>query len=363
MSEKEKLLDNLIKKSSKTEEEIEKLIENKLNELSGLISEEGAIYIIANDLGIRLDNENIKKTADYVKIDDIKEPKTPVSFECKVIRKYDKVTFSSNNNEGQVQSILVGDETGIVRVVFWHEKTSILENIQDGDILRIINAYTRENLRNERIEIHYGQYSDIEVNPQGLKIQVKEYKNLDLDFTEKKIEDLEENDKNVKISGLITDFDIPRFYLGCPECFKKVFQDEEIYKCAEHDEVIPKKIPIINAIIDDGTGTLTIVGFRDRAEQLCKMDSQAIISLSQDIEKYRSFSKQLIGSSIIIGGNIGLSNMTGEKQLIVNQVIDIKLKDVDETLKNKNSASDKKKSKNEKEEEDFDIEEIEIEDL
>lgn len=372
MTEKEKLLDNLAKKSSMSREELEKLVEDKVNELSGLVSDEGAIYIIANDLGIRLDSETPKKDADFVKIVDITEPKTPVSFACKVLKKYDKVTFSSSNSnsEGHVQSILVGDETGIVRVVFWHEKTSLLDNIQEGDILKIINAYTRENARSERIEIHYGQYSDIEVNPKGIDIQVKEFKSQDIDFAEKKVSELEEGARNVKVKGVVTDFDIPRFYLGCPECFKKVYQDEDTHKCAEHGEVKAMKIPIINIIIDDGTGSIQVVGFRDRAESICGgMSSDEVISLTEDVDKYRNFSKKIVGSGIILGGNIGISSMSGEKQLIVNQVLGIDMKTVDEIAKDLVSE-DSKKSKNENTKKskdansdiDFDIEEIDLDD-
>ena len=176
MSEKEKLLDNLVKKSGKKKEELSKLISEKVNELSGLISDEGAIYIIANELGVRLDSERPKKEANLVKIEEVTEPKTPVSLVCKVIRKYDRVSFSSKNGgEGSVQSILVGDESGIIRIVFWNDKTEILDNVHEGDVLKIINAYTKENNNSERIEIHYGQYSDVEVNPKGLKVELKEF--------------------------------------------------------------------------------------------------------------------------------------------------------------------------------------------
>jgi len=334
MSEKEKLLENLVEKSGKSKAELDSMISEKVNELSGLISDEGAIYIIANELGVRLEAERPKKDADFVKIDEINEPKTPVSFLCKVIRKYDLVTFSTEKNpEGRVQSLLVGDDTGITRVVFWGEKTDLLENIQDRDILKIISAYTKENSNQERIEVHYGQYSDIEVNPAGVKIELKEFTPQNIEATEKKISELEEGDKNIKISGLITDFEIPRFYLGCPECFKKVFQDDGKYECGVHKEVKALRIPIVNIILDDGESTLAIVGFRDRAENLTKLKDSEIIGLTEDIDKYKNFSKRMVGSKLEVVGNVGVSSMTGEKQLLVNQVLGIEIKSVDDIAK------------------------------
>ena len=331
MTEKETLLANLIKKSDKSETEVKKLIADKVNELSGLVSEEGAIYIIANELGIKLDSSKPKRELNQSKIEEIKEPKTPVSLVCKVIKKYDKVTFSSQSGtDGNVQSVLVGDDTGIIRVVFWNDKTELLENVVEGDILKIINAYTRENTNSERIEIHFGQYSDIEVNPKGVKIELKEFTPQDIEFTQKKVNELEEGNRNIKISGIVASFDIPRFYFGCPQCYKKVFQDDGTYKCAEHEEVKALKIPIVNVVIDDGTGSITLVGFRDRAESLTGIKTDEILKLSEDIDRYNDFSKKIVGSKLEVGGNVGLSSLTGDKQILTNQVMKLEIKDIEE---------------------------------
>lgn len=363
MTEKEKLIENLISKSGKSTEEISKLVADKVNELSGLVSEEGAIYIVANDLGIKLDAERPKKEADSMKIEDITEAKVPTSLTCKVIRKYDKVTFQSKSgSEGSVQSVLVGDESGIIRIVFWNEKTDVLENIQEGDILAIINAYTRENTNSERIEIHFGQYSDIEVNPEGVAITLPEFTPRDIEFKEKKVNEIEEGEKNIKINGIITDFDIPRFYVGCPECFKKVQQDDGKQECAQHGEVKANKIPIVNLIVDDGTGTITVVGFRDRAEELTGAKTEEVLSFTEDIDKYRSYCKKIVGAKVELGGNVGINSMTGDKQVMANQVLNLELKTVDEIVQDELAEEKQKKEATSDDDLDIDIEEIDFDD-
>lgn len=367
MTEKQKLLDNLIKKSEKSSDEINKLVADKVNELSGLVSEEGAIYIVANELGVRLEVEKPKKETSSTKIEKITEPKTPTSLDCKVIRKYDRVNFSSEKGtEGSVQSLLVGDETGIIRTVFWNDKVELLDNIHEGDILRIINAYTRENNNSERIEIHYGQYSDIEVNPEGVKIELKEYNPESIEFNEKKISDFEENERNVKLKGIITDFDIPRFYLACPHTFKKVFQDEGKYISPVHGEVEPIRVPIVNIVVDDGSSSIVAVGFRDRAESLTNAKSEEIISLSENVDKYRTFSKKMIGAQVELGGNVSLNQVTGEKQFMANQILGVEFKDIEEVAKEiadeSKSKEAKKKEKPKEEDLDLDIEEIDFDD-
>ena len=181
-----------------------------------------------------------------------------------------------------------------------------------------------------------------------------------IDFTAKKISEIEEGDRNIELEVTIADVDIPRFYLGCPQCFKKVFQDEDSQKCPEHGEVEATKVPIMNIIGDDGTGSLGLVAFRDRAEQLSKKSSEDIIGLTEDVDKYKLFSKQIIGAKAKLGGNVSTNNMTGEPQFLVNQVMEIELKEVSE----EEIEEEKKQeaSTMELDEDDLDIEEIDIDD-
>lgn len=377
MTEKEKLLKNLIEKTGKTADELNSRIREKVDELSGLISEEGAVYIIASEYGVKLDSERPKKEANLKKIDEITEAKEPVSVIGKIIKKYDKVTFVSKNGEGSVQSILIGDETGIIRTVFWYDKTDEIKDAKEGDVIKIVNAYTRENNQIQgRIEVHYGQYSNLELNPKGIEVELKEFEKGNFESTPKSISEINEGDKNIKITGIITDFDIPRFYFGCPDCFKKVMQDDGISKCAVHNEVKSIKIPIVNLKIDDSTGTVDIVGFRDRAENITKLNSKQIIELTEDIDKYRNFSKKMIGAKISFVGNVSISALSGENQILVNHVDSVEYTE-NEELENSQKSSEKKSNdtpikkdkkesekekKKEEEYDDLEIEEIDIDD-
>ncbi|MCA9487112.1 hypothetical protein H6501_04660 [Candidatus Woesearchaeota archaeon] len=370
MTEKEKLISSLSEQSGKSIKEVTSLIKEKVNELSGLVSEEGAIYILANEMGVRLENDKPKRDVTLVKIQEITEPKMPVSFVCKVLQKYSKVSFSSEKgSSGAVQSLLVGDESALIRVVFWNDKTEVLETVNEGDILKILNAYTRENNRDtSRLEVHFGQYSEIEVNPKGIVVESLAYSAAP-EFVHKSISELEEEQKNVKIKGVVTDFDIPRFYVGCPQCFRKVFADEDIHKCSEHGEVTAIKIPIVSAVVDDSTGNIVVVGFRDRAQQLMGMDAEEIIGLAEDMDKYKAFTKRIVGAKVELGGNISQSSVTGDKQLVVNSLLTIEMKSVDEIakelieeekIKGKTAAKKEESPKVEDDDDDLDIEEIDI---
>jgi len=383
MFDKEKILEELSKKSNKSIEDLEKMIKEKINELSGLISEEGAIHIIANELDVDLTENKPKKIVNLVKIEEIKEPKISVSFYGKVIRKYEEIVFSNSNTEGRVQSLLLGDDTGVIRVTFWNDKVDLLTDVKEGDVLKIVNAFSREN--QDRIEVNYGSYSDLEVNPEGIEIEVK-YEIPEPE--EKKISELKENDNNVKVSGIITDFDIPRFYIGCPNCFKKISQEEneegkKVSICSVHGEVEPYRVPIVNLRIDDGTGNLVLVGFRNNAEKLLNLSSDEIFKIIDNIEIYRALLKQILEKKVVVSGNVSLSSLTGDLQLVVNNVFENEFtpdKSIFEKEEKKDSEEKEKEDKNERKDDsnkknietdlnnksiddEIDLEEIDIDDI
>ena len=323
MESLDKLYETLSSKSSQEISYLKNLVEKKVKDLSGLVSEEGAIYIVANELGVKLEAKtqaSVPSSQDYVKIEQINQPNVSLNLASKVLKKYDLVEFTmKSGDKGQIQSVLVGDETGIIRVAFWGDKAELLQEVERDTILDIKNVYVRENTTTSRMELHFSQYSDLVVNPDYIQdIQVK---NVRPQSTPKLIEELELEDRNVSIKATIVDIDVPRFYLGCPHTFKKVFNDDGKYISPEHGEVDPIKIPITNVVVNDSSGTMSIVAFRDRAELLFSKSSEEIVKLAEDLESYREVSKNLVGSLVEVVGNVGENQMTGELQLIVNDVV------------------------------------------
>lgn len=87
----------------------------------------------------------------------------------KVLDIYDLRNFQSQNGEGKVQSISVGDQTGIIKVTIWNEQTDQIANLQLNDLIKITNCYTKINNYSQQLEINAGKYADISINPPELK--------------------------------------------------------------------------------------------------------------------------------------------------------------------------------------------------
>ncbi|MFC1686843.1 OB-fold nucleic acid binding domain-containing protein [Nanoarchaeota archaeon] len=186
--------DKIKKEKKLTEEEINERIKNKINELSGLISEEGAAHIIANELGIKIVEEEGR-----LKVKSIYSGMKNIEFLGKVVDKSEIREFNKGERSGKVGSFTIGDETGTIRAVCWNDQTDLLNKVNKDDLILIKSGYVKENNYNQK-ELHLNDRSKIEINPEGETIgEVK----IGLTYERKKISDLKEEDNQIEILGTI----------------------------------------------------------------------------------------------------------------------------------------------------------------
>ena len=139
-----------MEQSGLSEEEVKNKIKEKQEEFSNLISEEGAAYIIAKELGVELREE--KET----KIRDIK-PNTDVDVLGKVIKENKRV-FDTEKAKGVVQKIIIADETGVATLSLWNREIEKYD-VKPGDVLRI-RGFAKEGPFG--VEIKVGNYGLVE---------------------------------------------------------------------------------------------------------------------------------------------------------------------------------------------------------
>ena len=97
--------------------DIELRVEQKLKELQGLISKEGAAHIVANLLDVKL----FDSTPKILKINNLQEGLNSVTLTARIMNIYEIRSFQKNNQNRRVANILIGDETGTTRLVVWDE--------------------------------------------------------------------------------------------------------------------------------------------------------------------------------------------------------------------------------------------------
>jgi replication factor A1 len=166
-------LEDIIRKISEEsgldEGELRERIERKQKELGGLITMEGAAHIIANEVGINL-FEGISARPE-LKIENIIPGMNSVDVVGRVMRIFEPREFEKEDGtKGKVCSLILGDETGTIRTVFWGKDVNLIEDkkIEEGQILRIREGYTKENINGEP-ELHIGVRTRVIPNPKDVK--------------------------------------------------------------------------------------------------------------------------------------------------------------------------------------------------
>lgn len=77
--------------------------------------------------------------------------------------------FERKGRKSQVASILVGDESGVVRLVLWDAHANLLEKLRVNDVIKVENGYVRKGLGGA-LELHLGWMGRVLLNPKNAEI-------------------------------------------------------------------------------------------------------------------------------------------------------------------------------------------------
>lgn len=307
----DKIIERIKQEKGVSEAEISSKIEKKLTQLSGLISKEGAAHIVANEYGVKL----FESVQGKMKIENILSGMRSVETVGKVQRLFELREFDTGERKGKVANLIIGDETGTIRIVLWNDQAEKINDMKEGDIIKIVGSYVREN--QGRKELHLNDRSRIIINPEGESIgEVKQFTT-----TRKDIRGLQENDQNTEILGTIVQvFDL-RFFEICPECSKRArLKDENSFMCEQHGAVTPKYSYVLNFFIDDGTENIRSVCFRNQAERLLNMSEEEVIGLRENPEKLQQIKDSLLGNIVKLVGRVTKNQMFDRLEFIAQLV-------------------------------------------
>ncbi len=158
----------LEKKRDMSREELIRRIEEKKKHarVSEAYREVWAVFSVANELGIRLEEVSLEKE---IKIGSIVSGLTSVSTRGRVIAILEPKEVESADGRILITRAIIGDSSGWGYLYLWREKANLLRElgINVGDVVRVVRAYSKEG-RLGTIEIHLGNagsMSKIEDSP------------------------------------------------------------------------------------------------------------------------------------------------------------------------------------------------------
>lgn len=303
------------------ETEVHGRVKEKLQQLSDLISKEGAAHIVANELGVKV-YEIPKNLGRRITVSELNPAFKGVEMLVKVLKVNEVRTFKTAAREGRVLNLLVGDESGTCRLVLWDEKQikEVEEGfIKEGMTLKIINCYVRDNTFGGK-EVHMGNQANWTINPLGEQLGVIAAPSSLNGFApaqKKAIKDLQEHDVATVVGTIVQIFE-PRFYDGCPTCTKKVEFHADGFKCSNHGAVISAPQAILNIVFDDGTENIRVVCFRDNVKQILELED--VSSLKDSPEAFREVQRKVAGKQLRIQGRVNKNTFFNRLEFTANSV-------------------------------------------
>ena len=145
------------------EEEFREAVEAKVEEMGGLVDEEVAAMLIAEDLG----------ESEVEGIADIEPGMEEVQFLGKVVSVGEMRTFERDDEEaeeGRVVNVEVADETGHVRLAMWdQDAAAAVEELEPAQVLRIQgrpkDGYSGLEVSADRVEVD--EEAELDVDLEG----------------------------------------------------------------------------------------------------------------------------------------------------------------------------------------------------
>ncbi len=280
-------------------EEVNGKVADKMKQLAGLISEEGACHIIANELSVQLVPEASERT-----VKDLLPGMRDVNQDLKVIQVYELRTFQSkySEGEGKVCSFLGGDESGVIRLTAWGPLADTVSGLKPQDVVSIKNGYVKEN--NGRAEVHLNDKSEIAVNPEGVEVKsAARQEGGNAEYAEKKISELAQGDYRVELTGTVMQAYEPRVF----------------------DRKDGGQGIVANVLMDDGSGNIRCALWDDNASKAFNMPVDQIIA-----NKDGSFQEErdnLLGRIVRVQGRVKLNTTYNNMEMSVDSLeIDAKPK-------------------------------------
>jgi len=286
----EKILDRISRTSELDKEELNRRVEAKRAKLSGLISKEGALQVIAAELGISFEDE-------LLKINELLPGMRKVKIVAKIITMYPIRTFvNKKGEEGKVANMIIADETSNIKVVLWDSNhIGLIEkgDVAQDSVIEIAGGSMREN------EIHLGSFSELKLSVEVLS-DVKTEKQI----KEKEIADFNLGDY-VKTRAFIVQAFEPKFFEVNKKTSRKI-TDEERAAGAE----VEKRM-LMTIVLDDGFETIRAVLF---SEILKKMGVDSL----EDASLLNQQRENVLGKELFFIGTVRRNSYFNNSELILD---------------------------------------------
>jgi len=242
--------DILCKRRDLSREEILALIDEKKKEGRGLLSDEGAARLVAEELLIQTLGTELGR----MRVKDLVSGLNDVTVSGRILLAWPPQGFQRRDGmRGRVMRLVLIDKTGRVNCALWDRHVDFVSRAGklQGRIIRIGHAYTRQGLAGEP-ELHAGDRSSIEIDPQDMPTT---------DFSEFK-------DVFTPLSKLTGE-------LNQVNAVGVVQVDPRFYSFTKEDRIGS----VLRTLLADDSGTIPVVAWNERAEELRELKKGQVLQI------------------------------------------------------------------------------------
>ena len=194
MSEFEELLSKLLEKVPELSRSV---IEDRINEKkekvgAGYLTDQGALFLVAADLGVSL--EETQKVE--VELKDLYVGAKEVTLESRVLSMSPTKQFTKKDGSSfSLRTITVYDNDSTASVKLWDEKANLpgIDQLKPGDLIKIIKAYVKSDLTGAPT-INIGSGASIETSESESSI-------VSIDSKINDVSEIKEDQKDLIVSG------------------------------------------------------------------------------------------------------------------------------------------------------------------
>ena len=315
----DEIIEKICEHTGMTQKKVMQLIDEKEDELSGLVSREGAAYIVARELGISLLRESKKQ----LKIKSLTEGLNSVDIVARVVRISEPREFQKDDRKGSVANLILGDETGMARLSLWNEEIEAVAELglKEGDVVKISRGYVKmDNRGNLDLRLGRGRIEKVEE-----EVKLPELKGMERDYgtvRRKPISEAKDGETIETRACLVQLFRKNPFFEVCPTCGVRMKNKAGKWVCDHHGEVKPDFNVVVSGVLDDGYGNIRVVFFRELAEKLFGKSASELRAFAQEkvdpLAIYDAF--DLLGKDYVIKGRVKKNDLTENLEMIANSI-------------------------------------------
>lgn len=198
MLDYKKIVDSIIAKTGKSEKDIKDMVSNKIERFAGLLTEEGAAFMVAKELGIDIE---IEKSAERnFGVGELKSGLKDVCIIGRVINIGEIRSFEKGDRKGKYCKMVIADATGEATLTLWDKQIHMIdsEKICKGSAVFVEGCNVTEFKGN--LALSLGSRGKI-YNAEG-KYDTSELPDVKISLV--KLSDIKEPTKNVDLVVRVT---------------------------------------------------------------------------------------------------------------------------------------------------------------